>query len=584
MITVGSGALLPVIDGDLQNSVAAFVSVLRDHCLFDSQTHCSLDLITARPALLSMIARALPANAEEFTSFGPASHKMTAAEFLEQSPNATRADKACSITLTNFLTREQIVALLSELAGAVPPSGRGVFLILFVNSAILRGVSQPVRIRMSLGRPPKGKQRYGATIFCEFAAKSKSDPAAKRMLQELRDVLGLEWKKLVVVPDLRPENGPSAQELVTLEQCVQEAFAQAALDLDEAKIALDGGPQLQSQVDAMFQRKEEVTGEIREKIDFRRAMRQFMQLNLPGYSSCSLGGSAPSFRKRLGEQLDGVLTVERLRGFAKCFTVDYHVDFPGTRFAGRWMDPRCPPRSLFLLFHQGLIPPVWAYAVSEDLERALAGLGRVLSVALPAMEKRLREFLSPIPEALPSNIQTYGRLSAREAYELARRTAEAWSADSRFVGVHSGGLGVTGYELSRGVDLDGRLQPHGRWVVRFQSRRLSSDLLVEISHTGQIRWNSMARIAPLLCSPPSTGWMDSTVAMQIGLDTIRGLAPGHEWTTWECGIVEEQSLMAVVWRIHVSFRSTSSRPRFRDAYVYLDPVDKSVIHSTCLER
>ena len=156
MITVLSSALLPVIHGDLQKTVAAFVAVLQNHCLFDAQTRCSLDLITARPALLSMIARALPANAAEFKSMERASHNMTAAEFLVQSPNATRGAKSsCSVTLTDFLTREQIVALLSELAGAVPPSGRGVFLILFVNSAILRGAFQPVRSRMSLNRPPR---------------------------------------------------------------------------------------------------------------------------------------------------------------------------------------------------------------------------------------------------------------------------------------------------------------------------------------------------------------------------------------------------------------------------------------------
>ena len=84
-----------------------------------------------------------------------------------------------------------------------------------------------------------------------------------------------------------------------LEQCVQEAFAQAAFDLDEARIALDGGPHLHSQVDTMLKGLDRVAGEIREKVDFGRTTRQFMKLNLGGYSSCSLGGTAPAFRKRL---------------------------------------------------------------------------------------------------------------------------------------------------------------------------------------------------------------------------------------------------------------------------------------------
>jgi hypothetical protein len=579
-----SRASLPVIAGDLQKTVAAYVSVLRDHCKLDAQTRCSVSLITSRPRLLAMIARALPEAAGEFENFSPARRKMTAAEFLAQMPDSTISDdSACTVTLSDFLSRDQMLALLDELAGAVPPSGRGVFLILWVDFAIMSDVSLPVRGRLTLTRAPKGKQRYGFMLFCEFEAKSKSDPTAKKTLEELGVALGVEWKKLAAVPDLGGAGGPTVSEIMVVEQCVQEAFAQAAADMDRAKIPLAGGPHLHSQVAALYKRAGEVTRGVHQKIDFGPEVRQFMRTNFPDYASCSAGAPAPSFRKRLGEHLAGILIFEKTGGFGKCFTLQYQVNFPGTRFRD---DARSQPsRSLFLLFHQGgTVPPVWSYAVTEDLARALADCGSVLRAMLPAIEARLLEFLSPVPEALPEAIQIRGRLSARGAYEEARWPAKAWSPDARFIGVHSGGLHVIGHELSLGVDLDGRLQPHGCWVVQFESKRLHSDLLVDVPHTGQIRWNAMVQLAPLLCRPPAPDWLDSPSVLPIGIETIRKLAPDHEWAKWECGILEERSLCAAVWRIHASFAPTPDRRGFRDGYVYLDPVDGSVVHSECHER
>jgi hypothetical protein len=72
--------------------------------------------------------------------------------------------------------------------------------------------------------------------------------------------------------------------------------------------------------------------------------------------------------------------------------------------------------------------------------------------------------------------------------------------------------------------------------------------------------------------------------MQKGAQTIQALAPDHEWATWECGLGEERKLAATVWTIHASFRPAVRRPDFRDAHVYLDPVDGTVVHSAVYER
>jgi hypothetical protein len=572
-----SSALLPVVDGDLRQTLTGFVSLLRDHCSFDPQTRFELSLTATPWKFAALVARALPSEAGEFETFLPDGRKMTAAAFLARTATSPRPDKAsCSATLTDFLSRDQTLAVLSELAAAVPVSGRGVGLMLFVHSVILHDASVPVRGRMDLVRWRRLKARCGGYVFCEFEADSKSSPVVKKTLQELRDAFGLEWRKPVVQPDLQQTDRPSASEMAVIGHCIREAFARAAADLDRAQAALSSGPHLYSPTDAAFKRMRDITGGIHEKIDFLPEVRQFMRVNFPDYVSCSLGGSVPSFRKRLAEHLDGLLMVPRSRGFGKCFTLDYYVDFPGTRFAGQPFDKLMPSASLSSLFHQGWLPPEWAYARSEDLAQAFDGCRDVLQVALPVLEARLTELLSPAPAALPQDIETRGRLSAREAHEQALGIASAWALDATFIGVHSCGL--------HPVDPDGRLQSQGCWLVRYESRQRDSELLVEVPHSGQIGWNSMARLFPLLCAPPSQDWLDSPGAVRTGIETIKGLAPDEEWDKWECGIVEDPTSAAVVWEIHASFRPGPRRPAFRDAHVFLNPVDGSPVRTAVYER
>jgi len=584
-VKVVSSAALPVIEGDLPKTLASFVSLLRDHCAFDAQTRCTLSLMTKAWKLPALVARALPPEAEEFGTIPGVHGRMTAAEFLVPALADAKVHLfKCNATLTDSLSRDQTLALLSTLAGALPVSGRGVHLSLWVDSAILSDASKAVRGRLELARPPKGKARYHSSVYCDFETDSKPGPATKKTLQELRDALGVEWRKpSYAKPDFFGPDRPSAPEMTVIEWCIQEAFSRAAADIDRARVSL--APHLYSQMGASYKRMGDIQSGIPEKIDFVPELRQFMRASFPEYASCTAGRSTPSFRKRLADHLDGLLFVERSGGFGKCFSLQYHVDFPGTRFAGRCIDPLNRSRSLFSLFHKGAMPPMWTYSTSEELAQALGGCRDLLRTALPALEARLTELLSPPPEALPQDIQTRGRLSAHEAYEQARSLAEAWTPDARFTGLHSGGLYLDrGYNLARGVGLDGRLQSHGCWLVRFESGRLNSDLLVEVPHSGQIRWNSMRKMFPILCALPSREWLDSPDAMQKGIDVIKALAPDHEWETWECGLGEERIVSATVWKVHASFVLGPRRQRFRDAYVYLDPVDGSVIRSAVHER
>jgi hypothetical protein len=586
-VKIVSSAALPVVEGDLPKALLGFVSVLRDHCAFDVQTRCALSFIMTAGKFPALVARALPPESGEFETYSPSERKMTSAQFLMRiAANARLRQCSCDVTLTDFLARDQVLDLLSELAGALPVSGRGASLMLFVDSAILFDASEPVRGRLSLQRFPRGKRHCGAGVLCEFCADSKSGPVAKKVLRELREAFGVEWKKPCEVFDPDRADRPSASEASVIERCIEEAFARAAADLDRAQAALTGIPLLYSSMSAFGKRVRDVQSGIREPVDFVRELRQLIQTNFPDYASCSKQRSAPTFRKRLADHIEGLLFVERLyeQGLGKCFTLQYQVDFPGTRFAGENVNVSSRSRSLFSLFHKGWMPPKWAYSTSEELAEVLGGCRDVLRMALPALETRLKELLSPIPGALPPDMQMRGRLTAREACEQALFIAKKWAPDARFAGLHSGGLHVLTYEVAPGVDLDGRLQPQGSWLVRFESKRLYSDVLIEVPHTGLVRWNSMRKLGPMLCAPPREEWMDSPCAMQKGVEAIQALAPNHEWATWECGLEEERAVAATVWTIHASFRSAPGHPGLRDAHVYLDPADGTVVHSAVYER
>lgn len=205
-----SSAVLPVVDGDLCQKLSGFLALLRDHCAFDAQTRCSVKLIATRWKFAALVARALPADAGEFEAFPPDRRKMTAAEFLARTATNSRSDKfSCSATLTDSLSRDQTLALLNELAATIPVSGRGVDILLWVDSAILSDASLMVRGRLSFGRTSRTSTRYGSFVSCEFEADSKSGPVAKKTLQELRAVC-VEWRKPVVMPDSERANRPSA--------------------------------------------------------------------------------------------------------------------------------------------------------------------------------------------------------------------------------------------------------------------------------------------------------------------------------------------------------------------------------------
>jgi hypothetical protein len=576
---LASRAELPVVEGDLPKTLAGFVSVLRDRCGADSQTSCALHLGTTSWKPIALIARALPVDARKFEIGLPTESKMTAGEFLVRVSAPAKADHPrCSVTLTESLSWDEALSLLDRLAGAFPVTGRSVQLLLFVDGAILKDASENVRGHLSLSKSA-GKSRFASEVFCSFDADSKSSPAAKKTFQELSDAFGAKWRKLFPAPWLSPQDLPPASELIVIEQCIEEAFARAAADVDRASAKLTAVPNLYSPMGAAFKRAKDIQSGVREGVSFPREARQLIEVDFPGYAPCPLKKGLV-FRKQLAEHLEGLLVFETAspRSFGKCFTLAYQVDFPGTRFTRLMIQPFNLSRSLFSLFHKGWLPPEWPYSTREELERALGGCRDVLRMVLAALEARLTELLSPLPTALPADAETRGALSAREAYEQALWVAKAWAEDARFAGASSGGLHFTQHAVTQGIEMDGRLRPRGCWGVRFESARLHSNLLVDVPYWGQIRWNSMVKMFPTLWPTPERHWLDSTEAMQRGAEVIREVTAGQEWGLWDCVLGEDRAVGAV-WKIHASFQRQARQPACRDTYAYLRPIDGSLVHS-----
>ena len=367
---------------------------------------------------------------------------------------------------------------------------------------------------------------------------------------------------------------PTVSELIVIQHAVQEAFDQATRDLDEQG-GLPAGLSCFTASAAAEKRMRDVMSGRRERIDLKREWKRFMRERFPEYRFDCDQPDYLWFRKPLADHLEGLLLVSKLHlfGLGKCFTLHYQADFPGTRFAGKH-PPLYFSRSLFYLFHKGWLEPEWAYSSSDELAQVLDGCGQVLQLALPALEKRLTSLLCPLPTVVPEHIAVQGRLTAREAHGCALGIVTAIADDAIPVGIASGAMLPAHTEP--GVGLDGRLQPHGCWYVRFHSERLSCDFLIVVPHTGQVSWQSSpgSRTEPQI----RLGAFDSPDAMHRACQIFGTIAQGEELHYWSCDLRTNDSFPSSAWMVHARFRPLKPGDG-RGATVYLDPVDGKVLRS-----
>lgn len=576
-------ARLRLSTNDLQKALGEFIHFVRNHCEPDVKAEVKLSLITVAANFSTLIARALPADAGDFYAdvLPDPRKKLRAGTFLEHIERSRPKKTNCSVTLTEFLPYKMALVLLSQLSEIMPSSGRGIGLMLSVDSSILRGLSSQVRVQLYLERLQLGARQTKSWLRCEFMAISQSDPAAKKTLSQLQDVLGVSWGK--VHGEIAPATGekPSTSEMLLVEHCIQEAFDRATREVDKKASALENLPFLYSRFEAFDQRLQDVQRGKREKIDVIPQLKRFMRESFPLYVFDRVEFDTVLFRKPLSPTLHGVLLIERIHhhGLGKSFTLGYQVEFPGTNFAGPPEHPLVGARNLFSLFHKGWEQQAWAYSSHEDLRQALSGCRTVLGEMLPVLEKHLQGLLSTPPKKLQTGMQVHGRLSAREAHALALPVAKGWAEDAELRDMHSGCALPLREALGPGAALDGRLHSHGYWGICFQSERRSAHLGVIVPHTGEIRWDTFSFKHDPWETLPAKGWLDSTEALPKAQQIIQPLASENEWKPYDylCTLKwESRSPSAFVWEIHTILYGRNVRDR-KDVIVWLDPFDGHVV-------
>jgi hypothetical protein len=366
---------------------------------------------------------------------------------------------------------------------------------------------------------------------------------------------------------------PTVSELIVIQHAVQEAFDQATRDLDEQG-GLPAGLPCFTGMAAAEKRIRDVMSGRRERIDLKREWKRFMLERFPEYRFDRDQPDYLWFRKPLADHIEGLLLVRKVHlfGLGKCFTLHYQADFPGTRFAGQ--HPLHFSRSLFSLLHRGWLEPEWAYSSNDELAQVLDGCRQVLQLALPALEKHMTSLLCPLPTVVPEHIPVQGRLTAREAYGCALGIVTALADDAIPIGIMSGA--VLASHTGPGVGLDGRLQPHGHWYVRFQSERLSCHFLIVVPHTGQVSWQSSpdSRMEPQI----RLRAFDSPDAMREACQILGAIAQGEELHYWSCDLRTNDSFPSSAWMVHARFRPLKPGDG-RAVTVYLDPVDGKVLRS-----
>jgi len=383
-----------------------------------------------------------------------------------------------------------------------------------------------------LGRPPKGKGRYESYLRCEFEAESVDDPIVDATLRRLRVALGVRWDDPVGEVDLRPK--PTQAELAVFEVSIQEAFDRATGDLD----ALGGLP---SSLPSLFldgggfdKRADDVRSGLRERIDLKREIGNFMRESFPEYRFDSDEWESLWFRKELADGVDGLLLFLRQHefGLGKCFTLEYRVDLPNTGFAVHTL-PR--ERSLFSLFHRDRPPPEWAYTTKEELAAALGGCRRLLDLALPVLERHLARLLSPLPAGIPPGIPVQGRISALEAFQLSQAITPTLGDD------------ISLFKLASQTP-DGRLDPLGDWRLRFHSKKLKCVFAIKVPHTGRVTWSVAGRDSRAPDTIPP-GWIDSPRAVEQAWTLLSRIIPSERKAQLGCELGAVPKVRGLAWKI-----------------------------------
>jgi hypothetical protein len=543
-------ANIPLQSDSLVQALSEFAVLVRQYFATRQNAEISIAIGESGARANEVLARYLPGDTKEFgLGMLPIGPPLTGGQFRESialgRPKKTRSQIRVSAAAIPDLS-----ALLDDLAGVLPPSGRGIMLLVNLTGWQIAGddsaIAPAADATFSWFR--KGARPLSASAGIRFHALSLKDPVVAETIAAASERTKLRFGKPVssfpantiasAQPSPRPDPrlltpAPDAQLVVLLS--FEEAMARAADQIGARPEDLANVPMLFSRSSGFGKRMRDAIAGKKESVNLPSRVKRFMKELFPHYRFDESDPQQLRFRKPLASTLDLILVFNRVHqwGLGKTFSVEFGADFPNTPFGGMHAGVGGTSKNIFWLFHEGWERQVWAYSTSDELSSALEGCGELLRRILPAAEEQCRQLLLPPPAALPAGIATRGALSAREAYDLILPMAREWAADAQLESLGSTNVvhisGPVG-SLRSSISEEGRLRPHGSWALKFVSKRLDRCCAYFIPHTGRVWWSfypvlqgALPKYSAIL---DSDEWIDSTAVAPQALQAAQ--QPGED--------------------------------------------------------
>ena len=375
----------------------------------------------------------------------------------------------------------------------------------------------------------------------------------------------------------------NATERLLLIQCFQQSFNRTAVETNARSGDLRELPLLFGQGSGFDKRMQDALNGKKERLNFPGRLRQYVRSHFSEYRYDPSEKIHISFRKSLKPGLDLLLIFERIHnwGLGKSFTVVVGADFPNTHFARLHHLVEGTRSNIFALFHQGWETQVWTYTTSKELDVALESCAGLLNRILPICERNVVDMLYPLPVRLPQEIRQLGALTAREAHNIAATMSQDWVNDATLQSLECVPILAVRDELGPGIDFNGRLLPHGRWLVKMQSQEKSQLCLYSVPFVGDVGWNYypvsanvLPRFRPVI---DVDDWIDSrevTPVFKKAADEQLG-----DFRIWEFLLSLGQYEGNIVWQGHfIATKERGPNRQRRDVIVRADRTSGQIIN------
>lgn len=538
---IHAGASIPVIDESLVVALREFTEFVQQNLCARSGSDVCLTIFEPGARANLALALKLPDDTEEFfPAWLPAAAPVTAARF-RQAVAVGKPKKTRSSINVNASIVPDLSGLLNAIAETIPPSGRGIMIMVHLRGWSIAGESHDILMDATFSRFRHGARDISAGVGLRFQVLSLKDPAVKETIarasarmklkfaEPLASFCGTEQEVAIgQVPqaaDPRLQRPTPEAQLIVL-QTFDEAMARAAEQCGARREDLASIPLLFGRSDGFDKRMKDVMAGKKENVNLPSRLKRFMKDELTLYRFDMGDPEQLWFRKPVAPTLDFLLMFDKVHQWrlGKTFTIHFALDFPNTAFGAMYSGSGGARKNIFWMFHESWETQVWAYTTSAELEQALKGCAGLLHRIVPAMEEQCQKLLLPIPTAVPAGIVQLGALSAREAYRIALPMAQEWAADATLEDLVLRTVGEPVVGRGWALTSEGRLAAGGSWGFKFVSKRLDRYCWYTVPHTGRIWWDyypvPQAVIPKYSAVLEFDDWADSTLVAPRALEAL----------------------------------------------------------------